>query len=149
MPASLRRHRRPHAGIDESPGSLEALLELSARQEAEGLGDAPWPPHYAKQAGEPPRVQPSKRRAGRSRAAARAAKPLIEIARAKKKADALAGLERWKARLRNRRAPRGGRRPGRRDARTLLDLDPRAREPRARAEALRPAQEPLDPDYDP
>ncbi|HEY8846605.1 MAG TPA: hypothetical protein VIM24_08095 [Candidatus Limnocylindrales bacterium] len=50
------------AGIDESVGSLEALLDLSARHEAEGLGDAPWPPNYAKQAGEPPRVQPSKAR---------------------------------------------------------------------------------------
>ncbi len=50
------------AGIDEAVGSLEALLDLSARHEAEGLGDAPWPPNYAKQAGEPPRVQPSKAR---------------------------------------------------------------------------------------
>ena len=50
------------AGIDEAVGSLEGLLELSARDEAAGVGDAPWPPHYAKQAGEPPRVQPSKRR---------------------------------------------------------------------------------------
>ena len=50
------------AGIDEAVGSLEALLELSARHEAEGQGDAPWPPNYAKQEGEPPRVQPSKKR---------------------------------------------------------------------------------------
>ena len=50
------------AGIDAAVGSLEALLELSARHEAEGLGDAPWPPNYAKQAGEPPRVQPSRKR---------------------------------------------------------------------------------------
>jgi len=50
------------AGIDEAVGSLDALLELSARDESRGLGDAPWPPHYAKQPGEPPRVQPSKRR---------------------------------------------------------------------------------------
>src|SRR3954452_21040192 len=50
------------AGIDEARGSLDALLELSARHEAEGEGDAPWPPNYAKQAGEPPRVQPSKKR---------------------------------------------------------------------------------------
>src|SRR5207244_11967812 len=48
-----------HAGIDATPGSLEQLLELSARHEREGLGDAPWPPHYKQQAGEPPRVQPS------------------------------------------------------------------------------------------
>ncbi len=50
------------AGIDDSAGSLDGLLELSARHEAEGLGDAPWPPNYAKQPGEPPRVQPSRRR---------------------------------------------------------------------------------------
>src|SRR5215510_8474153 len=51
-----------HAGIDEAAGSLEPLLELSARHEREGLGDAPWPPHYRKQHGEPPRVQPSRMR---------------------------------------------------------------------------------------
>jgi DNA ligase D-like protein (predicted polymerase) len=50
------------AGIDEAVGSLDGLLELYARDEAEGLGDAPWPPNYAKQAGEPPRVQPSRKR---------------------------------------------------------------------------------------
>ncbi|MCA1825397.1 MAG: non-homologous end-joining DNA ligase [Myxococcales bacterium] len=52
----------PHAKIEEEKGSLESLLELSARQKSEGQGDAPWPPHYAKQDDEPPRVQPSKRR---------------------------------------------------------------------------------------
>jgi DNA ligase D len=57
-----------HAGIDAAAGSLEALLELSARQEQGGLGDAPWPPHYRKQEGEPARVQPSKAR-GRNRQA--------------------------------------------------------------------------------
>jgi DNA ligase D-like protein (predicted polymerase) len=99
------------AGIDASAGSLDALLELSARHEAEGLGDAPWPPMYAKQEGEPPRVQPSKRRmpdgptgggpaerkpspTGRRRST----KPLLEIARAARVEDAMAGLERWKAR---------------------------------------------------
>ncbi|MFL5668277.1 MAG: DNA primase small subunit domain-containing protein [Chloroflexota bacterium] len=56
----------PGAGIDEAVGSLEGLLELSARDEAEGLGDAPWPPNYAKQAGEPPRVQPSRARRPKS-----------------------------------------------------------------------------------
>ena len=52
----------PWAGIDDAAGSLEPLLALAAEHEAAGLGDAPWPPHYDKQAGEPPRVQPSKRR---------------------------------------------------------------------------------------
>jgi DNA primase len=49
-----------HAGIDASAGSIESLLELSARHEREGIGDAPWPPHYRKQRGEPPRVSPSR-----------------------------------------------------------------------------------------
>jgi DNA ligase D-like protein (predicted polymerase) len=79
-----------HAGMDAAAGSLDSLLERSARHEREGLGDAPWPPHYEKQEGEPPRVQPSRARAARH--------PLIEIGRALRKEDALAGLERWKAR---------------------------------------------------
>ena len=62
VPARFASIGDPGAGIDEAVGSLEALLELSAQHEAEGLGDAPWPPNYAKQAGEPPRVQPSKAR---------------------------------------------------------------------------------------
>jgi hypothetical protein len=62
VPALFAEHGDPHAGIDEAAGSLEALLELSARDEAEGLGDAPWPPQYRKAEGEPPRVQPSRQR---------------------------------------------------------------------------------------
>jgi len=89
MPARWAAVGDPGAGIDEAVGSLEALLELAARHEAEGLGDAPWPPHYRKQEGEPPRVMPSRRRSSM---------PLIEIARAATQAEALAGLERWKAR---------------------------------------------------
>lgn len=50
------------AGIDDNPGRIDTLLEWVARDEADGLGDAPWPPHYPKQPGEPPRVQPSRRR---------------------------------------------------------------------------------------
>lgn len=79
-----------HAAIDVSPCSLVRVLELSARHEREGLGDAPWPPHYRKQAGEPSRAQPSRRRVTKH--------PLIEIGRAQRKEDALAGLERWRAR---------------------------------------------------
>ena len=90
MPARVASIGDRHAGIDGRACSLERLLELSARQEREGHGDAPWPPNYKKQAGEPPRVQPSKRRTSKH--------PLIEIGRAPKKKDALAGLERWKAR---------------------------------------------------
>ncbi|MBA3689308.1 MAG: DNA primase [Chloroflexi bacterium] len=62
MPDRYSRLGDVEAGIDEAVGSLDGLLELSARDEAGGLGDAPWPPNYAKQPGEPPRVQPSKRR---------------------------------------------------------------------------------------
>ena len=49
-------------GIDEAEGRLDRLLEMVAEDEANGIGDAPWPPHYPKQPGEPPRVQPSKKR---------------------------------------------------------------------------------------
>jgi DNA ligase D-like protein (predicted polymerase) len=90
MPSRFAAIGDRHAGIDEHPCSLDRLLDLSAQQEREGLGDAPWPPNYKKQAGEPPRVQPSKRRVPKH--------PLVEIGRAPKKEEALAGLERWKAR---------------------------------------------------
>jgi hypothetical protein len=96
MPRRFAKIGDPHAGIDDAPGSLDALLELSQRHEREGLGDAPWPPHFRKQPGEPPRVQPSRRRPdGTGRRVS--SHPLIEIGRAKRKPDALAGLERWKA----------------------------------------------------
>jgi bifunctional non-homologous end joining protein LigD len=90
MPARFAKIGDRHADIDKHAGSLERLLELSAKHEREGLGDAPWPPHYMKQEGEPPRVQPSKRRTPKH--------PLIEIGRAHRKEAALAGLERWKER---------------------------------------------------
>ena len=93
MPSRFARLGDRHAGIDTSDGSLEGLLDLSARHERDGLGDAPWPPQYKKQPGEPPRVQPSRRRVSKH--------PLIEIGRAQRKDDALAGLERWKARHAN------------------------------------------------
>jgi bifunctional non-homologous end joining protein LigD len=64
VPARLREQGDPSAAIDEHPGSLDGLLELAARDEREGLGDAPWPPHFRKQKNEPPRVQPSRARAG-------------------------------------------------------------------------------------
>ena len=93
MPSRFARLGDRHAGIDTSDGSLEGLLDLSARHERDGLGDAPWPPQYKKQPGEPPRVPPSRRRVSKH--------PLIEIGRAQRKDDALAGLERWKARHAN------------------------------------------------
>jgi bifunctional non-homologous end joining protein LigD len=90
MPSRFARLGDRHEGIDRHPCSLASLLELSARHERDGIGDAPWPPQYKKQPGEPPRVQPSRRRAMKH--------PLIEIGRAQRKEDALAGLERWKTR---------------------------------------------------
>ena len=109
MPARFAEIGDPHANIDAHACSLDALLDLSARHEREGLGDAPWPPQYRKQEGEPPRVQPS--RAKRSPSASDAGTPpterrhrrasrfpLVEIGRALRKDDALAGVERWKAR---------------------------------------------------
>ena len=104
-------------GIDEAAGSLRPLLDLAAQHEAAGFGDAPWPPHFAKQAGEPPRVQPSKRRKaanaphregvvpppapGKSAGPTgrrRTSMPLVEIARASTEQEAREGLKRWKAR---------------------------------------------------
>ena len=153
VPALFAAHGDAHAGIDDAVGSLEALLELSARHEAEGMGDAPWPPHYRKQAGEPPRVQPSKRRQGDPALPTgrrRSSKPLIEIARAARKDDALAGLERWKARHPSAAArlepadvlvdAMRGRSTTWTRIRVNLEHVP---------EAERPPQEPLDPDYDP
>jgi len=87
MPARLAAIGDPHAGMDDAPGSLEKLLELAARDEAAGLGDAPWPPHFRKTEGEAPRVAPS-----------RAKMPLVVIANSPDKQAALAGLERWKTR---------------------------------------------------
>jgi len=150
MPARFAAIGDRHARIDESPCALDALLELSAQQEAAGLGDAPWPPHYAKQAGEPPRVQPSKRKGPTPSGRRASTKPLIEIGRAAKKDDALAGLERWKAR--HARAAshlepadvlvdsmRGRSSTWTRVRVNLEHVPPR----------LRPKQAPLDPDYDP
>jgi bifunctional non-homologous end joining protein LigD len=150
MPARFAALGDRHASIDESPCSLEPLLELSARQEAEGQGDAPWPPHYAKQAGEPPRVQPSKKKGAGGGGRRVSTKPLLEIARAARKDDALAGLERWKGRHPEAAAhleptdilvdAMRGRSSTWTRVRINLEHVP---------EALRPEQEALDPDYDP
>jgi hypothetical protein len=189
VPALFEKSGDPHVGIDDAVGSLDALLELSKRHEAEGQGDAPWPPSYRKQEGEPPRVQPSRKRHAdadydtpeaeaqreKSRAAMerrferaaqerasfgatrptptgrrRSTVPVIEISRAARKEDAMAGLQRWKA-----RHP---------DAATHLEpADELVDSMRGRfttwtrirvnlthvPEEARPAQEALDPDYDP
>jgi bifunctional non-homologous end joining protein LigD len=98
----------PHAEMDSAPGSLEKLLELAARDEAAGIGDAPWPPHFRKMEGEGARVAPSHARSARSAAAKsapvksvakkqRVKMPLIVVANSPDKAAALAGLERWKS----------------------------------------------------
>jgi DNA ligase D-like protein (predicted polymerase) len=151
MPARFAAIGDRHAGIDEDAGSLEPLLGLSARQEAEGLGDAPWPPHYAKQPGEPSRVTPSRRKDERGSGGRRVSrKPLLEIGRARRKEDALAGLERWK-----RRHPAAV--PHLLPADVLVDTM-RGRSStwtRVRVnlehvpEALRPGQDALDPDDPP
>ena len=139
MPGRFAEVGDRHAGIDDSAGSLDALLELSSRHEREGQGDAPWPPHYRKQRGEPRRVQPSKARAAKH--------PLIEIGRARRKEDALAGLERWKE--------RHAEAAGHLEPADILTDSMRGRFAtwtRIRVnlqhvpEELRPAQEPLDPD---
>jgi bifunctional non-homologous end joining protein LigD len=104
MPGRFAAVGSRHAGMNEAAGSLEALLAMAARDEREGLGDAPWPPHFRKMEGEAPRVAPSKARsAATARPAAvkkppREKMPLIVVANSQSKEDALAGLERWKAR---------------------------------------------------
>ena len=142
VPARFAAIGDPGAGIDEAVGSLESLLELSARHETEGLGDAPWPPNYARTLDEPPRVQPSKRRMS--------SKPLIEIGRAAKQAEAMQGLKRWKVRHPDVwphlepadvlvDAMRGRYTTWTRIRVNLEHVPPE----------LRPPQEALDPDYDP
>jgi hypothetical protein len=97
MPARFARIGDPHEAIDAVPCSLEKLLELSARHERDGEGDAPWPPHYRKQAGEPRRAPPSVG-AKATPAKRTPTMPLIEIGRAEKESEVLAGLDRWKTR---------------------------------------------------
>src|SRR5262249_19011721 len=142
MPARFAALGDRHAAIDGHPGSLAGLLELSARHERARLGDAPWPPHFRKQPGEPARVAPSRRRTP--------AHPLVEIGRARRKETALAGLERWKA-----RHPEA--------AAHLVPADVLVDSMRGRSHTwtrirvnlrhvppdLRPAQAPLDPDEGP
>jgi len=159
----------PSTGIDDAAGSLEPLLELSAEHEAAGFGDAPWPPHFAKAAGEPPRVQPSKRRKaggapGREgivpapapgktvgpTGRRRTTMPVVEIARAATKDAAMEGLDAWK-----RRHPEAWSHlepadvlvdsmRGRYTTWTRIRLNLRDV-----PETKRPPQEPLEVDYDP
>jgi bifunctional non-homologous end joining protein LigD len=90
----------PQAEMDAAAGSLEPLLELADKDEASGLADAPWPPHFRKMDGEAPRVAPSRAKAAGSKAKkpARVKMPLLTIANSPDREAALAGLERWKSR---------------------------------------------------
>jgi DNA ligase D-like protein (predicted polymerase) len=154
-PARMAERGDASAGIDAAAGSLDSLLELSAAQEAAGLGDAPWPPHYKKQGDEPPRVAPSRRKHAASapekgRGGRQSTQPLVTVAKAEHKEDALAGLERWKA-----RHPEAA---GRLQVDDVLVDSMRGRSStwtrirvnlRHVPEGERPAEEPPDPDYDP
>ena len=153
-PARLAERGDASAAINATPGSLDSLLELSAAQEAAGLGDAPWPPHYTKQRGEPPRVAPSRRASANAKTKGsgrrQSTQPLITVAKAEHKEDALAGLERWKA-----RHPEAAARlqvddvlvdsmRGRSSTWTRIRINLRHV-----PESERSAEEPPDPDYDP
>ena len=152
-PKFFAKHGDASEGIDDAAGSLEKLLALSAAQEEAGLGDAPWPPNYRKQEGEPPRVAPSraKTNAKKTGSGRRQSKhPLITVANAEHKEDALAGLERWK-----KRHPKAAAKlevddvlidamRGRSSTWTRIRVNLRNV-----PEKERPAEETPDPDYDP
>jgi len=99
VPKRIAQWGDPHAGIDAAPGSLEKLLELAAEDEAAGLGDAPWPPHFRKMEGEAPRIAPSRARPAAKKPAKkpRTRAPLLVVANSPDRAAALAGLEMWKS----------------------------------------------------
>jgi DNA ligase D-like protein (predicted polymerase) len=94
VPKRFKKFGDPHADMDSASGSLEKLLELADRDEASGLGDAPWPPHFRKMAGEATRVAPSRAKTAKKK---RTRMPLLTIANSPNKQAALEGLERWKA----------------------------------------------------
>jgi DNA ligase D-like protein (predicted polymerase) len=148
MPKRFARLGDLHEGIDETAGALDELLALAERDRDQGLGDAPWPPHFRKARGEPPRVAPS--RARRSVATRRPSAPLVVVAKSPDQDAALAGLARWKRK--HRAAARHL------DASDVLVDSMRGRSStwtRVRVnlrhvpEALRPRQERPDPDDDP
>jgi len=96
MPDRFAKIGDPHAGMDGSVGSLEKLLELAVQDEAAGLADAPWPPHFRKMESEAPRVAPSRAKSKTGKGQPKM--PLIVVANSPDRAAALAGLERWKSR---------------------------------------------------
>jgi len=151
VPGRFAKIGDPHAEMDSSAGSLEKLLELANKDEAAGLGDAPWPPHFRKMESEAPRVAPSRAKSAAKKAKTpRVKKPLIVVANSPDKAAALAGLERWKGKhagVTARLAPEDvlmdsmrGRSSTWTRIRINLEHVP---------EELRPAQETPDPDDDP
>jgi bifunctional non-homologous end joining protein LigD len=149
MPARFRERGDPHATIDERPLALDQLLELAAVDEASGLGDAPWPPHFRKMPAEKTRVSPSRAK-GTAAKQPRVRMPLVTVANSPDKEQALAGLERWK--LRHPRAA---------EALAVDDVLVDAMRGRSSTwtrirvnlrhvpEELRPPAEPPDPDDDP
>jgi bifunctional non-homologous end joining protein LigD len=154
-PARFAERGDASAGIDEAAGSLDKLLALSAAHEKEGLGDAPWPPNYKKQDGEPPRVAPSRAKtkgAAKSKGTGtrKSTQPLITVSKAEHKDEALAGLERWKARHPEPAAKLEvddilvDAMRGRSSTWTRIRVNLRHV-----PEAERPAEETPDPDYDP
>jgi DNA ligase D-like protein (predicted polymerase) len=148
MPKRFTDLGDPHANIDAAPGSLEKLLELAARDEAAGLGDAPWPPHFRKMEGEARRVAPS--RAKSTAKKPRTKMPLVVVANSPSRGAALAGLEKWKskhsevARLLTADDVLVDSMRGRSSTWTRIRLNLRHV-----PEELRPAPEPPDPDDDP
>jgi bifunctional non-homologous end joining protein LigD len=96
MPSRFAEIGDPHAAMNGEAGSLEGLLDLAAKDEAAGMGDAPWPPHFRKMEGEAPRVAPSRAKSA-AKKAPRTKMPLIVVANSPDKDAALAGLERWKS----------------------------------------------------
>lgn len=96
VPVRFAQIGDPHADIDSAPGSLESLLQLAEKDEAAGLGDAPWPPHFRKVDGEAPRVAPSRAKSTTARKP-RTKMPLIVVANSPDKEAALTGLEKWKS----------------------------------------------------
>jgi bifunctional non-homologous end joining protein LigD len=100
VPQRFMQMGDPHAEMDAAVGSLDQLLELGAEDEAAGLGDAPWPPHFRKMEGEAARVAPSRAKSAAKKAAVkktpRVKMPLIVVATSPDKDAALAVLEKWK-----------------------------------------------------
>jgi bifunctional non-homologous end joining protein LigD len=158
MPHRFTTVGDPHAKMDTAPGSLERLLELAARDEAEGLGDAPWPPHFRKAEGEASRVAPSRAKSVSKKSVAKKSEdrgsrtkmPLLIIANSPSEKAAREGLQRWKDRHPNAAALLAvddvlvDRMRGRSSVWTRIRVNLRHV-----PEKLRPPQEIPDPDEDP